>query len=34
MATFEALMIAMSVISVSLVLWTYTKSGKKWLKNP
>lgn len=33
MATFEALMIAMSVIGVSLVLWTYTKSGKKWLKN-
>ena len=33
MEQFEFIMIVSCAISVSFLLWLYTKSGKKWLKN-
>gem|GEM_PF-918617 len=31
MRTLEAFLVILAVISGGLVIWSYTKSGKKWL---
>lgn len=31
MGTLEAFLVILAVISGGLVIWSYTKSGKKWL---
>lgn len=33
MGTLEVFLVIMAVISGGLVVWSYTKSGKKWLNN-
>ena len=33
MGTLEAFLVIMAVISGGLVVWSYTKSGKKWLNS-
>lgn len=33
MGTLEVLLVIMAVISGGLVIWSYTKSGKKWLNS-
>ena len=33
MGTLDVFFIIMSVVSGGLVAWSYTKSGKRWLKN-
>lgn len=33
MGTLEAFLVIMAVISDGLVVWSYTKSGKKWLNS-
>ena len=32
MSTLSALFTATAIFSISFLIWTYTKSGKKWLK--
>ena len=33
MGTLEAFLVILAVISGGLVIWSYTKSGKKWLNS-
>lgn len=33
MGTLEAFLVILAVISCGLVIWSYTKSGKKWLNS-
>jgi hypothetical protein len=33
MGTLEVFLVIMAVISGGLVVWSYTKSGKKWLNS-
>ena len=33
MGTLEAILTITAIISVALVIWSFTKSGKKWIAN-